>query len=134
MIRTGVYLRPDARQADLVRIGSLYLSRTSDRKAIYAMFVPEPDARSAAESSTTSKALLRLVTNFNEWLGTIIPATKFAVLNLEEDVVEAIFRLLPTNLKHDEISEYPAEDFFVKVIREQDESVLRKGIFEVSCP
>ena len=125
MIRTTVYFRPDERQADLVRLGRIYLSRTTDKSALYTSFKADPDGMRQAAAATTSNAMHQILSDFETFLGKIVPATNFVGLRTEEDIVEAIFRLCPTNLKHDDVETFPAEDFFVRAVRETDKEALK---------
>lgn len=125
MRRTSVYLRPDARDSDLVRVGALYLSRTTDQSKIYISFMPEEGLDTIVASATASEAMRSLMADFGKALMRILPETDPSRQKCEEAIIEAMFGLLPTNLKHDEIEEYPAEDFFVRAIRELDEKALK---------
>lgn len=122
MIKTCVYFRPGAPGADLIRIGSLYLSRTSDKRSVFVHFMPEPDGLAAAQSASVGQTpMLVMLADFHKYVLATLPAANFMVLSSEPDVVEAAFRLLPTNFKHDAIEGYPPEDFFVRAFRELEE-------------
>jgi len=130
MIRTSVYLRPDARDADIVRVGGLYLSRTTDRTKIYLSFVPENDVDERVSTATDSEPMRVMLGDFGRWVGSALPATNFFALECEEAIIEALFKLLPTNLKHDDIEPYPAEDFFVHAIQEDQRSLKPETVLD----
>jgi hypothetical protein len=134
MRRTSVYLRPDAREADLVRVGTLYLSRTSDRQKIHIQFLPADGLEAVVAAATESEGMRVLMHDFTHTLLRTLPATNFPKFECEEEVVEALFRLLPTNMKHDEIEDYPAEDFFVRAIRELDRDALTPDAIVDAAP
>jgi hypothetical protein len=123
MIRTSVYFRPDSRAADLVRVGTLFLSRTSDHKMTYLSVKPDEETIDMAIAQTDSEAMrivLRTLSDVSVRAMSTLSAS-FPTLATEADVVEALFRLLPPNLKHDEVEDYPAEDFFVRAVLELEE-------------
>jgi len=132
MKRTSVYLRPDARDADIVRIGTLYLSRTTDRLTIYLSFMAENDLKERVDAATESAAMRTLLADFGKSLIGILPETSSLKLECEEAIIEALFGLLPTNLKHHEIEDYPAEDFFVRAIRENQSSLRPETVSEAT--
>jgi hypothetical protein len=123
MIKTCVYFRPGARDADLVRIGALYLSRTTGKKSIYVSFMPETDGFNTA-INTAEKAMRCLLEGFSEYFLGTLHAVAFPSLGSEYDIVEAAFRLLPTNLKHDDVEDYPPEDFLVRAFQELEKQGL----------
>jgi len=126
MVRTSVYFRPDARDADLVRVGTLYLSRTTDRTMVYTSFMSDIAVLPRVEDLTTSEAMRGMLADLGAVFHRAVPGTDFATADCEELIVEYIFRLLPTNLRHDAVEQYPAEDFFVRVVSEREEERAKK--------
>jgi hypothetical protein len=126
MVRTSVFFRPDAREADLVRVGTLYLSRTSDRRLVYTSFMADDAELAKAIAATASDAMRAVLANFSATFLRVLSGVPTSSLECEEAVAEAAFRLLPTNLRHDRIEEYPAEDFFVRVVSEREEERAKK--------
>jgi hypothetical protein len=125
MRRTSLYFRPDERNAELIRIGSVYIARTSDRHRLYTSFLAEADALANAQAATGSDAMKRMLGDFGPMVAKVVLGVDFLHIETEDEIMESLFRLLPTNLKHDEIEPYPAEDFFTRAIHELNEDALK---------
>lgn len=84
--------------------------------------MPDEQGVRAALESTSSEAMKIVLNDFATKIHHVVQASDFSKKSTEEEVIEAAFRLLPTNFKHDKVETYPAEDFFVQAVLELEET------------